>query len=64
MFLVIIRLGEGLIDVNRAGRSGGPFAYEEILDGKGGYESIVPGYEACAFCHGGGEEKVGVRMTD
>ena len=64
VFLVIIRLGEGLIDVNRARRTGGPFADEEILYGKGGYEPIVPSYEACAFWHGGREGKVGVRMTD
>ena len=36
VFLVIIRLGEGLIDVNRAGGTGSPFADEEILYGKGG----------------------------
>lgn len=65
VFLVIIRLWKGLIDVNRAGRSGCPFADEEILYGKGGYEPIVPGYEACALWrHGGREGKGGVRMTD
>jgi hypothetical protein len=36
VFLVIIRLGEGLIDVDGAGRAGRPFADKEILYGKGG----------------------------
>lgn len=54
MFLVIIRLGEGLIDVYGAGRTGGPLADEEILYGKGGEEPVVPGSEACSVGHGGG----------
>ena len=49
--LVVIRVGEGLVDVDGAGRTGRPFAYEEILYGKGGYEPIVPGDEACSLWH-------------
>lgn len=66
MFLVIIRLWEGLIDVYGAGRSGGPFADKEILYRKGREEPVVPGNEACSFGHGGrGKRKVGmVRMVD
>jgi len=35
VFLVIIRVGEGLVDEYGAGRSGGPFADKEILNGEG-----------------------------
>ena len=52
MFLVIIRFGEGLVDVYGAGRSGGPFADKEILYGKGREESVVPGSEAGSLGHG------------
>ena len=34
LLLVIILLREGLVDEYGAGRSGGPFTDEEILDGK------------------------------
>jgi hypothetical protein len=54
VFLVIIRLGEGLIDVYGAGRTGGPFADEEILYGEGREELVVPCREARSFGHGGG----------
>jgi len=64
VFLVVIRLGEGLIDVNGAGRSGGPLADKEILYGKGGYEPVVPGSKACSFWHGGRGERASVRMID
>jgi hypothetical protein len=53
VFLVIIRLGEGLIDVYGAGRSGGPFADKEILYRKGREEPVVPGGEACSLGHDG-----------
>ena len=66
LFLVIIRLGEGLVDVYGAGRSGGPFAYKEILYREGREELVVPRREARSLGHDeGGEEKVGsVRMID
>lgn len=54
MFLVIIRLGEGLIDVDGAGRAGWPFADKEILYGKGGEEFIIPGSKAPSLWHDGG----------
>lgn len=58
VFLVIVRLGEGLIDVDGAGRSGRPSTYKEVLYGKGGHDLIAPGCEACSFRHdGGGRER-------
>ena len=64
VFLVVIRLGKGFIDVNGAGRSGRPFAHKEILYRKGGYEPVVPGSKACSFWHGGRGERVGAKMID
>ena len=66
VFLVIVGLWEGLVDVYGAWRSGGPFADKEILYRKRREEPVVPGNEACSFGHGGrGERKVGnVRMID
>jgi hypothetical protein len=65
VFLVIIRLGEGLIDAYGAGRSGGPLADEEILYREGREEPVVPGSEACSLGHsGGGRRKVGMRRVD
>ena len=57
MFVVVIRLGEGLIDVYCAGRSGGPFAHEEILYREGGEEPVVPGCKARLLGHGGGGKR-------
>lgn len=51
VFLVIISIGKGFIDVDGTGRSGRPFAHKEVLYRKGGEEPIVPGYEACSFRH-------------
>jgi hypothetical protein len=64
MFLVIIRLGEGLVDEYGAGRSGGPFADKEILYREGREEPVVPGREARLLGHSGREEKKGGRMVD
>lgn len=58
VFLVKVRLGEGLIDVDGAGRTGRPSAHKEVLYGKGGHDLVVPGCKACSFRHdGGGREK-------
>lgn len=54
VLLVIILLRERLIDVYRAGRSGGPFTDKEVLYGKRGKEPVIPGSEARSFGHGGG----------
>jgi hypothetical protein len=62
VFLVIIRLGEGLVDAYGAGRSGGPFADKEILYREGREEPVVPGSEAHSLGHGGGAEKKGGRV--
>lgn len=64
VFLVIIRLWEGLIDVYGAGRSGGPFADKKILYGERREEPVVPSNEARALGHGGGGEEKGGKGRD
>lgn len=54
VFLVIILLWEGFIDVYGAGRSGRPFADKEILYRKRGNEPVVPGNKARLLGHGDG----------
>ena len=54
VFLVIIVLGEGLIDEYGAGRSGRPFADKEILYRERGNEPVIPGSKARLFGHGDG----------
>lgn len=68
VFLVIIVLGEGLIDEYGAGRSGRPFADKEILYRERGNEPVIPGSKARLFGHGdggrGGEKvEVGSRFV-
>lgn len=62
LFLVIIRLWKGLIDVYGTGRSGGPFAHEEILYREGREEPVVPACKARSFGHGGGGKREVGRM--
>ena len=64
VFLIVIRLGEGLVDVYRTGRSGRPFADKEILYREGEHEPVVPGSKACSFWHGGMGGRAGVWMID